>query len=51
MNLLLQSWTNICRLFPVLAQFLFTTNETELGFITKKVSVRIVSRITRRYKT
>ena len=34
----LQSWT-ICRLFHILAQFPFNTNETELDYYHQKVNV------------
>ena len=40
-----------CRLFHVLAQFLFTTSETELDYYHQKVSVRDVSQAAGRPKT
>ena len=42
---------NIWRLFHFLAQFLFTTNETELGYYHQKVNVRVASRVAERLKT
>ena len=42
---------NICRLFYFLAQFFFTTSETELDYYHQKVSARIVSRVAERLKT
>ena len=42
---------NICRLFHLLAQFFFTTSETELDFYHQKVSARIASRVAERLKT
>ena len=39
---------NIWRLFHVLAQFLFTTNETELDYYHQKVSVQVDSRVAER---
>ena len=35
---------NFCRLFHFLAQFLFTTNETELDYYHQKVIVRVALR-------
>ena len=39
---------NIYRLFHVLAQFLFTTSETEIDYYHQKVDVRVISRVTER---
>ena len=36
---------NIWRLFDVLAQFLFTTSETELDYYHQKVSSRVAERL------
>ena len=36
---------NICRLFHVSAQFLFTTSEMKLDYYQQKVNVRVVSRV------
>ena len=33
---------SICRLFPILSQFPFTTSSRELGFYSQKVKVRVV---------
>ena len=41
----------ICRLFQFLAQFFFTTCETELDYYDQKVSVRFASRVAERLKT
>ena len=42
---------NICRLFHFLAQFFFTTSETELDYYHQKVSARVTSRVAERLKT
>ena len=42
---------NIWRLFPFLAQFFFTTSETELDYYHQKVSVRVASRVAEQLKT
>ena len=42
---------NICRLFLFLAQFFFTTIETELDYYHQKVSARVASRVAERLKT
>ena len=42
---------NICRLYHVLAQFPFTTNETELDYDHQKVSMRLAARVTEQRKT
>ena len=34
---------NICRLFHLLEQFLFTTSETELDYYQQKVNVQVAS--------
>ena len=39
---------NICRLFHVLAQFLFTTSKTKPDFYQQKVNARIASRVSER---
>ena len=36
---------NICRLFHLLAQYFFTTSETELDFYHQKVSARVAERL------
>ena len=36
---------NICRLFHFLAQFFFTTSETELDYYHQKVSARVAERL------
>ena len=38
----------ICRLFHVLAQYPFTTSETELDFYHQKVNIRVTSRVAER---
>ena len=42
---------NIWRLFHFLAEFFFTTNETELGYYHQKVNVQDASRVVERLKT
>ena len=42
---------NFCRLFHVLAQFPFTTSETELDYYHQKVTVPVTSQIAERFKT
>ena len=42
---------NLCRLFHVLAQFLFAKSETELDSYHQKVNVRVVSPISAQLKT
>ena len=42
---------NICRLFYVLAQFIFTTSKTELDYYYQKVNVRVASRVVEWLKT
>ena len=42
---------NICRLFHFLAQFVFTTNETELDCHHQKVNTRVASPVAVRLKT
>ena len=42
---------NICRLFHVLAQFLFTSSQTELDYYHWKVNVRVTSRVAKQLKT
>ena len=42
---------NIWRFLHFLAEFFFTTSETELGYYHQKVNVRDVSRVTERLKT
>ena len=42
---------NIWRLFHFLAQFLFTTSETELDYYHQKMNVRVASRVAERLKT
>ena len=42
---------NIQRLFHFLAQFVFTTNETEVDYYHQKVNVRVASRIAEQVKT
>ena len=42
---------NICKLFPVLAQFLFTTSETELDQYHQKLNIQNASRDQKRLKT
>ena len=37
---------NTCRLFRFLAQFVFTTSETELDYYQQKVNVRDASQVT-----
>ena len=49
-TLLVSKWKynfgqNICRLFHVLAQFAFTTTETELEYYCQKVNVRVAERL------
>ena len=41
---------NICRLFHVLIQFLFTIWETELDYYHQKVNVRVASRVAKELK-
>ena len=41
---------NICRLFHVLAQYLFTISETELEHYYQKVAVSVNSRVVKRCK-
>ena len=41
---------NICRLFQFLAQFLFTTSETELDYYHWNVNIRVASRAAERRK-
>ena len=41
---------NICRLFNFLAQFVFTTSETEVDYYHQKVNVRFASRVAERLK-
>ena len=41
---------SICRLFHALAQFLFTTNKTELDFYHQKLNVRVASRVAERLR-
>ena len=36
---------NICRLFHVFAQFLFSTSEAELDYYHQKVNVRVAERL------
>ena len=40
----------MCRLFCVLAQFLFTTSETELDYYDQKVNVQVASPLAERRK-
>ena len=42
---------NICKLFHFLAQFLFTTSKTELGYYHQKVKVQVASQVTKLRKT
>ena len=42
---------NICRLFHILAQFILTTNETELDYYHHRVNVRVASRVAERLKS
>ena len=42
---------NISGLFHVLAQFLFTTSETELDYYNQVVNVRVASRVSEQLKT
>ena len=46
-----QSWTKYLRLSHFLAQFFFTTSETELDYYQQKVSARVPSRVAERLKT
>ena len=47
-----QSWTKYLETFSrFLAQFLFTTSETELDYYHQKVSVRVASRVAERLET
>ena len=41
---------NICRLFNVLAKFLFTTSGMELDYYHQKVNVRIISQVAEQLK-
>ena len=41
---------NICRLFHFLAQFVFSTIETELNYYHQKVNVKVASRVAERLK-
>ena len=41
---------NICRLFHVLAQFLFYTSEMELDYYHQKVNVRVILRVSKQQK-
>ena len=41
---------NLCRLFHFLAQFLFTTSDTELDYYHKKNSVGVASRVSEQLK-
>ena len=41
---------NIWRLFHVLAQFLFTTNETQMDYCHLKVNVQVASRVAERLR-
>ena len=41
---------NICRLFRILAQFIFATNEREIDCYYQKVNKRIVSQVAERLK-
>ena len=50
-NLFYNLGQNICRLFHFLAQFFFTTSETELDYYHQKVSARVASRVAKRLKT
>ena len=40
-----KSWENICRLFRILASFVFTTSEMELDYYHKKVNVRVALQV------
>ena len=42
---------NIRRLFHFLAQFLFTTRETELDYYHQKMNVGVALRVSERFKT
>ena len=42
---------NICTLFPILAQSIFTKRESELDYYHQKVNVRVTSRVAKRLKT
>ena len=42
---------NTCKLFHVLAQFLFTTGETKLDYDHQKMNLRIASRVAKQLKT
>ena len=42
---------NTWKLFHFLAQFFFTSSETELDYYHQKVSVRVASRLAERVKT
>ena len=41
----------ICRLFYAQAQFLFTTNETEVSYYHQKMNIRVVQQVSERLKT
>ena len=41
---------NFCRLFHILAQFLFTTSESKLYYYNQKINVRVSSWVTERLK-
>ena len=41
---------NICRLFHFLAQFVFTTSETEVDYYHQKVNLRVASRVAERLR-
>ena len=47
----LQSWKDICRLFHMLAQFSFATNERGLDYYHQNVNVRVASRAAKLLKT
>ena len=42
---------NICRLSHFLAQFVFSTSETELDYYHHRVNVRVASRVAERLKS
>lgn len=51
-RLILQFWTeHICQLFHVLAQFFFTTSETQLDYCHQKINVRVSLQVAEWLKT
>ena len=46
-----QSWTKHLQTFHFLAQFVFTTSETEVDYYHQKVNIRVASQVIERLKT